>query len=145
VLDLFAGSGAMGIEALSRGAATALFVEREPAAVQALRKNLETLQLTGRATVVARNVRRALPLLRQEAPFNLVLLDPPYGDREVTESLLLELEPAERLTPEGVLVLEAAAGADPPSLQGLEEPLTRRWGHTAVHLYRRHQPRTAHE
>jgi 16S rRNA (guanine966-N2)-methyltransferase len=74
VLDLFAGSGALGIEALSRGAASAVFVEREPRALDALRRNLESLDAETR-------VRRqdALRFLAgAEGPFDLVFVDPPY-------------------------------------------------------------------
>ena len=75
VLDLFAGSGALGIEALSRGADAAVFVERDPRAVAAIRRNLEPL---GVETEVVR--RDALAYLRDppEAPFDLVFADPPY-------------------------------------------------------------------
>ncbi len=144
VLDLFAGSGALGIEALSRGAATALFVERGAAAVRTLRQNLQTLELTDRTMVMVRDIHQTLPTLRAEAPFDLVFLDPPYADQGSTRSLLLALEPAQRLTAQGVLVLEGPVDSSPPSLPGLEAPLSRRWGRTAVHFYRQ-ETRAAHE
>jgi 16S rRNA (guanine966-N2)-methyltransferase len=80
VLDLFAGSGALAIEALSRGADRAVLVDRDRAAVDACRTNLETTRLAERARVVARPVGAVLagppPV---EAPFDLVCCDPPYG------------------------------------------------------------------
>jgi 16S rRNA (guanine966-N2)-methyltransferase len=74
VLDLFAGSGALGIEALSRGAASAVFVEREPRALEALRRNLDPLD--AETTVVRQDALRFLA--RAEGPFDLVFVDPPY-------------------------------------------------------------------
>ena len=75
VVDLYAGSGAIGIEALSRGAATCVFVERDRAALQALRANIATLGLTERATVVTSDVPAWVPALRG---VDLALIDPPY-------------------------------------------------------------------
>jgi len=86
VLDLYAGSGAMGIEALSRGAASAVLVERSRTAVTAIRENLERSRLVKDAIVVPSEVSRFLMRDdKQGAPFDLVLLDPPYeaGDREL--------------------------------------------------------------
>lgn len=81
VLDLFAGTGAVGIEALSRGAARAVFVERDRAALRALRANLAALRLPHeRARVVAGDVLSVIPALApSEAAFDLVFLDPPYA------------------------------------------------------------------
>ena len=91
VLDLFAGSGALGIEALSRGADAALFVDRERAAVAAVRDNLERARLAGRARVWRRDWRAALrALARAGERFDLVLLDPPYaGDLAVRAAAAL--------------------------------------------------------
>jgi 16S rRNA (guanine966-N2)-methyltransferase len=75
VADLFAGSGALGLEALSRGAAHCTFVERDPGAVKALRANIARLGATARATVLAQNVET----LARGRPHDLLLLDPPYG------------------------------------------------------------------
>ncbi len=83
VLDLFAGTGALGIEALSRGAASATFVEREPAAVRTIRANLERTKLADRASVVAREVSRVvIGKSDRGAGFDLCFLDPPYEVRE---------------------------------------------------------------
>ncbi|HET8672108.1 MAG TPA: 16S rRNA (guanine(966)-N(2))-methyltransferase RsmD [Thermoleophilaceae bacterium] len=90
VLDLFAGSGALGIEALSRGAASAVFVDSDPRAVEAVRRNLESL---GSAATVHR--RDALAYLRsaRERPFDLVFLDPPYSSASELAGRLSELLP----------------------------------------------------
>lgn len=80
VLDLYAGTGAMGIEALSRGAASAVFVERNEAAVAALRRNLTATRLEDRATVSVADVDRHIDLLEMTAQhFDLAIVDPPYA------------------------------------------------------------------
>jgi len=132
-LDLFAGSGALGIEALSRGAATATFVERDRAALRALRRNLEALGLRGRARVVAGDAASALALA--PGPWDLILADPPYAegaaDRVVAAAARL-------LVPGGVLALEHAAddpAPDPP--ESLAVWKSRRYGRTRLTLYSR--------
>jgi 16S rRNA (guanine966-N2)-methyltransferase len=90
VLDLYAGSGAIGIEALSRGAAHATFVERGRDAVSAIRANLERTRLAGAATVVAADVAGFLAT-NAERRYTLAFLDPPYDERAI-------LAPLQRLT-----------------------------------------------
>ncbi len=80
VLDLYAGSGSLGIEALSRGAASCSFVEAAPEAVAALGRNLERTRLGARARVIQRDVGEALALLKKEAKaFDMVFVDPPFA------------------------------------------------------------------
>ena len=90
VLDLFAGSGALGIEALSRGAAAATFVERDPRARAAVEENLRSTGLADRATVVAGTAEDALGRFADDPPFDLALLDPPY-DHAGWDDLLARL------------------------------------------------------
>lgn len=94
VLDLYAGTGALGIEALSRGAAEAVFVERSPAALRAIRENLARAHLADRAVVVGLDVRAFLSRPeRNGAPFDLVLADPPYDlPAAELEGVLAELD-----------------------------------------------------
>jgi len=89
VLDLYAGSGALGIEALSRGAEHCTFVERDREAIDCIEENLETLGYTGRSTVVATDVSHWLSAGR--GPFGLVLIDPPYAE-ENWEQLLDQVD-----------------------------------------------------
>lgn len=78
-LDLFAGTGAMGIEALSRGAAYAVFIDDHPAAIQCIRRNLHPLNIMHRWQVIRWDIRRGLECLTHEAEgFDLVFIDPPY-------------------------------------------------------------------
>ena len=111
-LDLFAGSGALGIEALSRGAAEVVFVERDPAAVRALQDNLARLKAENGRVELA----EALTWLRQPAtPFEIVLLDPPFG-AGLLEPVCAALEAGGWLQATAWIYLEAEAGWRPASL-----------------------------
>ena len=129
VLDLFAGSGALGLEALSRGAASATFVESDPAALEAIERNLAKLQLEGASVVRGDALKH---LARTAERYDLVFLDPPY---EMVESLRMPLaEHLPRVLAEGgVVVFETAAGVQP------ELPLpvhsTRRHGSTQLTVF----------
>jgi 16S rRNA (guanine966-N2)-methyltransferase len=113
VLDLFAGSGALAIEALSRGAARAVLVERDTEAVDAIRRNLVTTRLASRARVQHSSVAAFLGgRAPAERPFDLVFLDPPYrtSGAEVTRALE-RLDASSWLAAHAVVVVERAAGA----------------------------------
>ena len=111
VLDLFAGSGALGLEALSRGAEAAVFVESERDAVRAIERNLAALHLEG--TIVRRDAVRALrDEVRRGRRYDLVLVDAPYEDWERLQGPLAELLP-QVLAEDGVLVVETAATVEP--------------------------------
>jgi 16S rRNA (guanine966-N2)-methyltransferase len=113
VLDLFAGSGALGLEAMSRGAAFALFVETSAAARGAIRDNIEALGLFGSTRIHRRD---ATDLGVKPAglgdPFDLVFLDPPYG-QGLAERALARLGDGGWITPEALLILEVAADESP--------------------------------
>jgi 16S rRNA (guanine966-N2)-methyltransferase len=121
VLDLFAGSGALGIEALSRGAAHATFVERDRGALAALRANLDALGLNGRSTVVVGDA-----LQHTAGRWDLVLLDPPYAFDGWTR-LLAGIEA-------GVVVCESGAPIDAPP--GWRLAREKRYGSTVVSIFR---------
>src|SRR5437588_5873786 len=112
VLDLFAGSGAYGLEALSRGAAKAVFVESERDACRTIERNLEKLRLTG-ASVLCRDARQALAAEAQAGRrYDLVLVDPPYEMFSSLQNAMLPYLTA-ILAPDGLLVLETAAKEEP--------------------------------
>lgn len=92
VLDLYAGTGALGLEALSRGAASCVFIESDEAALRVLRQNVERTRLGDRAKVCRGRLPQALGRMMGEGPFDLVLCDPPYAQAEWT-SLLTALRP----------------------------------------------------
>ena len=106
VLDLFAGAGTFGIEALSRGASSATFVERDAEAVKALRRNLETTRFTGRAQVIPANVIAYLDS-RPAGPFGVVFVDPPFVDVPTAEATLRHDALRAALAPEGLVVARA--------------------------------------
>jgi 16S rRNA (guanine966-N2)-methyltransferase len=132
VLDLFAGSGALGLEALSRGARRCVFVESDATACRAIRANLEALGLTG-GIVSQRDV---LAALREERSggrrHELVLLDPPYERWPELEPQLAELLP-EVVADQGVVVVESGAGVEPAL--PLDRVTTRRYGSARLTLF----------
>lgn len=129
--DVFAGSGALGIEALSRGAAACVFVENRRDAVQALQRNLTSLGLAARARVVARDALAAGGGWAGAGALDLILADPPYGQGLVAALTRLC---ADRgcLSPGGVLVIEHAPGERPPEDAGLGLSDRRVYGQTEV-------------
>jgi 16S rRNA (guanine966-N2)-methyltransferase len=130
VLDLFAGSGALGIEALSRGAAHATFVDDADPARAAIKQNLEVLGLEDRATLINASLRTA-PL--PGGPFDLVFADPPYGDAGDLGPLLAPKLLAV-LTPEGRLVTESDRRT--PLDLSVPPTLERRYGDTLIRIYK---------
>jgi 16S rRNA (guanine966-N2)-methyltransferase len=131
VLDLYAGSGAMGLEALSRGAQSVVFMEADPEAVQAIERNLDKLRLGG-ATVLRRDANAGLA---QEATagrkYDLVLADPPYA---MTDYSTLARYLPRVLADDGLLVFETAARTE-PELAGLEVRTSRKYGGTRVTVF----------
>jgi 16S rRNA (guanine966-N2)-methyltransferase len=138
VLDLFAGSGALGIEALSRGAASAVFVENDRRAVVAIERNLEKTKLEG--SVQPLDVFGFLDRFAAPGSFDLILADPPYakaaGERDFTPELLGSEPLRLALAPRGIFVLEHLPGAELP-LRGRWECLRQKeYGGTAVAFLR---------
>jgi 16S rRNA (guanine966-N2)-methyltransferase len=134
VLDLFAGSGALGIEALSRGARFAEFVEQDREAARVISSNLRTTQLDDRARVHQAPV--SLAFGRVAAPVDLVFADPPYGATEALQETVALLARPGVLLPSSVVILEQAWSTEPsPAIGELELATTRRHGRTRVSLY----------
>ena len=134
VLDLFAGSGGLGIEALSRGAQSVEFVEQERDAARIIQSNLRTTGLDDRARVHQTTVGAALRTIR--APVDLVFLDPPYADSAEVAAALDALAKPGFLRPTSVVVLEQSADAEqPPSVGELPLANSRRHGRTRITLY----------
>lgn len=130
VLDLFAGTGAFGLEAISRGAATALFVDDGAEARGLIRGNVEALGLTGRTRIFRRDATR-LGDVGTVGAFSLVFADPPYG-LGLGEKALASAAAGGWLGPEATVVLEEAGTVDIAPVPGLELLDTRRIGDTKV-------------
>jgi 16S rRNA (guanine966-N2)-methyltransferase len=134
VLDLYAGSGAMGLEALSRGAERAVFVESDRDAARTIERNLDKLGLTG-ATVLRTDARTALAAEAQAGRrYDLVLVDPPYEEWPGLESRLAPYLEAV-LADDGLLVVETASRTEPQL--PLEQRTSRRYGSARLTLYER--------
>lgn len=135
-LDLFAGSGAVGIEALSRGAALAVFVERDPRAVRVLRENLARTRLETRAEVLALDAGAALRLLgRQGRRFELVFADPPYGNGFPGPLLDLVVRHG-LLASAGLVILETCKRNPLPETEGVLRLVRhRRYGDSVLAFY----------
>lgn len=134
VADLFAGSGALGLEALSRGAASCIFVEQDPPAIRALRSNIANLRAQGQCDVRAASV---LGLGPAKTPLDLVLLDPPYrsGAGAVALDKLARLG---WITPATWISLETAHEED-PKVRGYETDAERKVGKAKLTLLRLQQ------
>lgn len=138
-LDLFAGSGSAGIEALSRGARHATFVERDPVAARVIAANLERAHLADRASVVRADVLAWLRGSGSAAgPFGMVVADPPYGQPDLLVTVLEALDP--RLPPGARVVAKHFWRDQPPTRVGLlASERARRFGETALTFYRREE------
>ena len=132
VLDLYAGAGNFGIEALSRGARHATFVESGRRALDALRRNLETVRAGDRATVIPTTVERFLD--ESAGVFDLVFCDPPWPvDTDALTKILHEL--ASRLAEDARVVVSRRATDSIPEPQGLRIDAERRYGDTRIIRY----------
>lgn len=136
VVDLYAGSGAIGIEALSRGAAACTFVERDRDALAVMHRNLERTGLAGVADVRGDDVMRFLAAAGAAA-YDLAFLDPPYAERAILPPLqrLLPL-----LAPGATVVIKHFWRTEVPELEGLARWRTRRFGETGLSFLQREGP-----
>jgi len=135
VLDLFAGTGALGIEAVSRGAAFALFVDDGAEARALIRANVEALGLGGVTRIFRRDATR-LGAAHPVEPFSLVFADPPYG-RGLAEKALAAARDGRWLTPDALLVVEEAVDAKFAPPEGFEESERRDYDDTQLIFMRR--------
>lgn len=135
VADLFAGSGALGLEALSRGAGSCIFVEQDAAALRALRANIAALRAAPQCDVRASSV---LALGPAKAPLDLVLLDPPYG----SGAGAVALDKLQRLgwIGQGTWVSLETAADEEPKVKGLEAVADRKVGKARITLLRQPAP-----
>lgn len=135
VIDLFAGTGALGLEALSRGSAFCLFVEEAPEARALIRTNVEALGLTGATRLFRRDATDLGPAGNLE-PYGLAFLDPPYG-QELAEKALVALRDGAWLTEGAIVMVEERAGVALTLPEGFTEIDRRTWGDTQAIFARR--------
>lgn len=129
VLDLYAGSGSLGIEAVSRGAASATFVESAPPAIDAVRHNVELCGFGPASTIVARNATTFVAAAR--STFDVAFVDPPYETADDVLAPLIETLAA-TIVPGGLIVLERPVRSNPPVPSEWRESWHRRFGDTLV-------------
>ena len=135
VLDLFAGTGQLGIECLRRGAASAVFVDRRADAVKLIRENLRLTELEDRARVVAGDSMEYLKSIRE--PFDIIFLDPPYA-AGLLEPAIAHIAKFDILAPHGIIAAEHPADRVLPALAPpYRLHRTYRYGKIALTLYRR--------
>ena len=140
VLDVFSGTGSLGLEALSRGADHCTFVDQDRDAVHRLQENLDTLGLAGRADVKPTNARSSVWTLGLQADrVALAFLDPPYAmvadDPVAMDALMAALLP--KLEPGGVIVLRTPTDIEPHELTGYDGPASFKYGGMTLHFYQR--------
>lgn len=138
ILDLFSGSGSLGIEALSRGADSAVFVDSHRESIALARTNLQLTGFDKAATLILLDAPKALQQLSGNGKtFDIVLADPPYAGQELTEKVLSLLAALELTTPEGVVILETAARCELTIPADLSLAGRKVYGDTAVWLFER--------
>lgn len=137
VIDVFAGSGALGLEALSRGASFCLFVETDEAARGAIRENIDAMQLFGVTRVHRRDATDLGPRPASAgAPFDIAFLDPPYA-KGLGEKAVAELKAGDWLASGAILMFERGRGEPDPVLDGFEQIDARDYGAARVLFFRR--------
>jgi 16S rRNA (guanine(966)-N(2))-methyltransferase RsmD len=138
-LDLFGGSGGLGIEALSRGLDQVIFVDKEQKAIQTIKSNVETCRLSEQVEIYRNDAERAVKaLIKREASFDLIFLDPPYHNHKL-KALISILDVNHLLKENGAIVVEHSVDSDLPDEIG---QLTRKryenYGITAISIYHYH-------
>jgi 16S rRNA (guanine(966)-N(2))-methyltransferase RsmD len=139
ILDLFAGSGSVGLEALSRGAEHATFVEKARPALASLRENIAMLGLAEHATVLPHPADRALAdLAASGVSFDIIFLDPPFADAEAYARTLAAVAGSDLLAEDGILIAQHDARLPlPEKVEKLERYRLQKIGDNALSMYRR--------
>jgi 16S rRNA (guanine966-N2)-methyltransferase len=139
VLDLFAGTGALGLEALSRGAQSAVFVDKSSQAVKLIKKNVELCCFSDRSSIIKKDLEKSLSFLGKLLPvkeFSLIFIDPPYR-QTLSLKILKELSSENFLVSKGLVVAEDDAGHEMPEIVGsLNLFDQRKYGDTGFWFYR---------
>lgn len=134
VLELFAGTGAQALEAISRGAESAILVDSSQQAAKLIEENIRRCKFSGQVRLVRQDVFTALPLLATEAPFDLILLDPPYNQGFITQALE-KIENLQLLAEDGIICAESDPKEKLAVCSGLILNKSRKYGSTMIHLF----------
>ncbi len=136
VLDLYAGSGAFGFEALSRGAEEVVLVEKDKRTAELIKKNAESLGVKDRVKVLSLDAKRAIRVLAEKGKaFDLIFMDPPYGDVQKLPQVLEEIILKEVLAKGGMLIIQHPSRQDPPQIEGLSLKKTKTYGDSALSFF----------
>ena len=137
VLELFAGSGAQSLEALSRGAKSAVLVDSSPQAIKLINENVKRCRFESQVRVLRQDVKTALQALKGESPFDLILLDPPYNQEHIPQSLEM-IESLQLLSEDGIICAESAANEVLCDCGMLALTESRKYGTSTIHLFSWH-------
>ena len=139
VLDLFAGTGALGLEALSRGARSVVFVDKNSQSIKLIQKNIELCGFSDRSSVIKRDLAKSLSFLEKILPgkeFSIIFIDPPYK-KGLSFSMMKELSSGALLAPSGLVIVEDDADIELPKSMGLLTLIDQRqYGDTGFWLFR---------
>ncbi len=135
ILDLFAGTGALAVEAIARGASEAVLVERDRKAVSAIKSNLDRCHFTEKASIISGDVLKKIPFIKKSYPqFDIIFADPPYAD-EVFEKTMELIKQNGLLIDGGVVIFESARKSKLNRPDGWNEYDTRTIGDTELHFF----------
>ncbi|NLO83457.1 MAG: 16S rRNA (guanine(966)-N(2))-methyltransferase RsmD [Clostridiales bacterium] len=137
VLDLFAGTGNLGLEALSRGCKKVVFVEKNPRAVEILNQNRRNLGCFDQSHVVCDDVFHAIRYLSGKERFDVVFADPPYNEG-MDARLIYAIAESDVMQPDGIIMLEHSSRSNQPDEAGdIKRIQTRKYGNTSISIYRK--------
>lgn len=134
ILDLFAGSGAMGIEALSRGSKHAVFVDCDKSAISVINHNLEGTRLSDKANVINSSANDYLNICKEK--FDIIFLDPPYN-RDFLNNIVFKIVSDSILDDDGIIVVESELGGEEITLDSVECIKSAKYGKTVISILRK--------
>lgn len=136
LLDLFAGSGSVGIEALSRGAQTVVFVDNSVEALKVVKENLNNCNFTREYHVLRSDVFKALGLLkRHNSKFDLVYVDPPFTNERIFNEIMESLAATDILEIDGIVIIRTPRRKEMPNFTGLHKYRLNHYGESSLHYY----------
>lgn len=136
LLDLFAGSGSVGIEALSREAQVVVFVDSSSESAKVIRENLHNCNFTSKYQILHMDVFKALGyLLRHNHKFNLIYVDPPFTNEKIFNEVMEALDDTDILVPDGIVIIRTPRRKEMPSYNKLHKYRLNNYGESSLHYY----------